>query len=125
MKRSYVSHLKKGRIDSPSLDKMEAIARAMGFPPALWFGDGEGEGRATDDALLAALEDETLRSLLEEAQRMRPKDRRLLLEIARQISPPPESGRPWRRNPRRPPTSTSALPNASWVWAAREIPTRR
>ena len=31
----------------------------------------------------------TLRSILEEAMRLRPKDRRLLLGIARQISPPP------------------------------------
>ncbi len=70
VKRSYVSHLKKGRIVRPSLDKMEAIAQTMGFPPALWFGDTEGEGRATDDALLAALEDGTLRAILEEALRL-------------------------------------------------------
>jgi len=90
--RSYVSNLKKGRIENPGLAKLEAIAGAMGFPPALWFGD-EGEGRAPNGALLAALEDETLRSILEEAQRLRPKDRKMLLGIARQISPPPESGR--------------------------------
>jgi transcriptional regulator with XRE-family HTH domain len=83
---SYVSNLSKGRIESPGLDKLEAIAGAMGFPPALWFGDmGEG-GRTLDEALLHALKDETLRSILEEALGMRPKDRRLLLRIARQIS---------------------------------------
>ncbi len=85
--RSYVANLKKGRIENPGLAKLEAISAAMGFPPALWFGDGEG--RAPDDALLAALKDETLRSILEEALRLRPKDRKLLLGIARQISPSP------------------------------------
>ncbi len=58
----------------------------MGFPPALWFGDAAEEGRVPDEALLAALEDETLGSILEEALGLRPKDRRLLLGIARQIS---------------------------------------
>ena len=90
--RSYVANLKKGRIENPGLAKLEAIAGTMGFPPALWFGNTEAEGRVTDDALLAALKDETLRSLLEETRRMRPKDRGLLLGIARQISPPPEGG---------------------------------
>ncbi len=86
--RSYVANLKQGRIENPGLAKLEAVSDAMGFPPALWFGDAEEEGHATDDALLAALEDETLRSILAEATRLRPKDRRLLLGIARQISPP-------------------------------------
>ena len=89
--RSYVANLKNGRIENPGLAKLEAISGAMGFPPALWFGDA-GEGRAPDDALLAALEDGTLRSILEEARRLRPKDRRLLLGIARQLSPPPKGG---------------------------------
>ena len=90
--RSYVANLKNGRIENPGLAKLEAISKAMGFPPALWFGEAGEEGRVSDDALLAALKDETLRSILEEARRLRPKDRRLLLGIARQISPPPEGG---------------------------------
>ena len=90
--RSYVANLKKGRIENPGLAKLEAISGAMGFPPALWFGDGEGNVGTPDEALLAALKDGTLRSILEEALRLRPKDRRLLLGIARQISPPPEGG---------------------------------
>lgn len=90
MTRSYVANLKKGRIENPGLAKLEAVAGAMGFPPALWF---EGvEKRITDQALVAALKDETVRSILEEAQRLRPKDRRLLLGIARQIAPSPEGG---------------------------------
>jgi transcriptional regulator with XRE-family HTH domain len=35
--RSYVTNLRKGRIESPSYEKMRAIAKAMGFPPELWF----------------------------------------------------------------------------------------
>ena len=85
--RSYVANLKQGRIENPGLAKLEAIADAMGFPPALWFGVAAEAGHAPDEALLAALEDETLRSILEEALGLRPKDRRLLLGIARQISP--------------------------------------
>ena len=85
-----MQNLKKGRIENPGLSKLEAISGAMGFPPALWFEEAE-EG-ITDQALVAALKDENLRSILEEAQRLRPKDRQLLLRIARQISPPPEDG---------------------------------
>ncbi len=85
LSRSYVANLKKGRIENPGLAKLEAIAGAMGFTPALWF--GEEEGRPADEALLAALKDESLRSILEEARRLRPKDREMLLRIARQISP--------------------------------------
>ena len=90
--RSYVANLKKGRIENPGLAKLEAIAEAMGFPPALWFGDAGEGGRIPDDALLSALKDETVRLILEEAQRLRPKDRRLLLGIARQIGSPSEGG---------------------------------
>ena len=59
----------------------------MGFPPALWFGSVE-DGRVPDDALVAALEDGTLRSILEEALRLGSGDRRLLLRMASQIAPP-------------------------------------
>jgi len=37
--------LRKGRIENPGNEKMLAIARAMGFPPALWFEDAPTEGR--------------------------------------------------------------------------------
>ncbi len=50
----YVSILKNGRIENPGLAKLEAIAGAMGFPPALWFG-GTGEDGIPDAALAAAL----------------------------------------------------------------------
>jgi transcriptional regulator with XRE-family HTH domain len=35
--RSYVTNLRKGRIESPANEKLSAIARAMGFPPEVWF----------------------------------------------------------------------------------------
>src|SRR5215210_1114219 len=48
--RSYVSNLRKGRIENPGMDKLAALARAMGFPPALWFEEeltgADGRGAA-------------------------------------------------------------------------------
>jgi transcriptional regulator with XRE-family HTH domain len=44
--RSYVTNLRKGRIDNPGYEKMRAIAKAMGFAPEVWFEDGLGEGRS-------------------------------------------------------------------------------
>jgi transcriptional regulator with XRE-family HTH domain len=35
--------LRKGRIQNPGYEKMLAIARAMGFPPALWFEEAPGD----------------------------------------------------------------------------------
>jgi transcriptional regulator with XRE-family HTH domain len=44
--RSYVTNLRKGRMENPGLDKMRAIAKAMGFPPQVWFEEDLGdEGR--------------------------------------------------------------------------------
>ena len=98
-----MASLKNCRIANPGLANLRAISGAIGFPPAPWFGDAEGEGRTPVDALLASLEDETLRSILEEALRLRPKDRRLLLGIARQVSPPgPEAVRGTRPDQGRP-----------------------
>ena len=65
----------------------------MGFPQALWF-EGEagvGEGRLLDLALVAALNDEAVRAILEEALKLGSRGGRLLLGIARQISPAPQS----------------------------------
>jgi transcriptional regulator with XRE-family HTH domain len=44
--RSYVTNLRKGRMDNPGYEKLRAIAKAMGFPPEVWFEDGLGEGRS-------------------------------------------------------------------------------
>jgi transcriptional regulator with XRE-family HTH domain len=35
--RSYVTNLRKGRIQNPGYEKLRAIAKAMGFPPEIWF----------------------------------------------------------------------------------------
>jgi transcriptional regulator with XRE-family HTH domain len=45
--RSYVTNLRKGRIEDPGYEKMRAIAKAMGFAPEVWFEDGLGDGRPT------------------------------------------------------------------------------
>ena len=63
----------------------------MGFPPELWFGSGGDAGRVPDEALVAALEDDTVAAILEQVMRLGVRDRQLLLRMARQISPAPES----------------------------------
>src|SRR5215216_6051301 len=35
--RSYVTNLRKGRIENPGFEKLKAIAKVMDFPPELWF----------------------------------------------------------------------------------------
>jgi len=42
--RSYFTNLRKGRIESPGYEKVRAIAKAMGFPPAAWFDEDAGAG---------------------------------------------------------------------------------
>jgi len=48
--RSYVTNLRKGRIENPGYEKLAAMAKAMGFPPEVWFEDGLGEGRLIGQA---------------------------------------------------------------------------
>lgn len=45
--RSYVTNLKKGRIENPGFEKLRAISKVLGFPPRLWFEDSFG---SKDDA---------------------------------------------------------------------------
>src|ERR671921_2082831 len=45
--RSYVTNLRKGRIENPGYEKMKAIAKAMGFAPEVWFEDTLRDGRPT------------------------------------------------------------------------------
>jgi hypothetical protein len=40
--RSYVTNLRKGRIENPGYEKMRAISKVMGFPPEAWFEDSIG-----------------------------------------------------------------------------------
>jgi transcriptional regulator with XRE-family HTH domain len=44
--RSYVSMLRKGKISNPGFDKLKAIAKAMNFPPELWFEEADEIGDA-------------------------------------------------------------------------------
>lgn len=37
--RSYVTNLRKRRITNPGYEKLRAIAKAIGFPPELWFNE--------------------------------------------------------------------------------------
>lgn len=64
--RSYVHQLRTGRIANPRLDKLQALAEVMGFPPALWFEDvpdpggtplvaSPGQGATISDRLEALL----------------------------------------------------------------------
>jgi transcriptional regulator with XRE-family HTH domain len=48
--RSYVTNLRKGRIENPGYEKMRAIAKAMGFPPEVWFEESLDDGRAMGQA---------------------------------------------------------------------------
>jgi transcriptional regulator with XRE-family HTH domain len=48
--RSYVTNLRKGRIENPGYEKMRAIAKAMCFPPDVWFEEGLGEGQPIGQA---------------------------------------------------------------------------
>jgi transcriptional regulator with XRE-family HTH domain len=43
--RSYVTNLRKGRIENPGYEKMRAIAKAMDFAPEVWFEESLGDGR--------------------------------------------------------------------------------
>ncbi len=45
--RSYVSMMRKGKIANPGFDKLRAIAKAMNFPPELWFEEAGGIENAT------------------------------------------------------------------------------
>jgi hypothetical protein len=81
--RSYFVNLRKGRIASPGFEKMAAIAKAMGFPPAAWFEDGTGS--ALDWGLAGALRDESIRDTVREMSRLSKRERRLVLGIVQQF----------------------------------------
>jgi transcriptional regulator with XRE-family HTH domain len=41
--RSYVTNLRKGRMENPGYEKMRALAKVMGFPPEVWFEEDLGD----------------------------------------------------------------------------------
>jgi len=100
--RSYVSNLRKGRIENPGFEKLRAIANALNFPPELWFEDVENLGEVSgarpswfvdgddnlallDEELVEALRDETARAVLREVGRLSERDRKIVLGIVRQF----------------------------------------
>ena len=100
--RCYVTAVRKCRIENRGFEKLRAIARAMDFPPELWFEDGENEpdvcgGRPSwfrdsednlailDEELVEALRDDTARAILREVARLPERDRRIVLGIVRQF----------------------------------------
>ena len=86
--RAYFTNLQKGRIKSPGHDKMAAIAKAMGFPPAAWF--EEGKEADSDWGLAGALRDEAIRDTVRAMSRLSKRERRLVLGIVRQFENPGE-----------------------------------
>ena len=102
MTRSYVTSLRKGRIENPGFEKLKAIAKAMNFPPELWFEDVEDLADVSggypswfldredklallDEELVEALRDETARTILREVARLPERDGRIVLGIVRQF----------------------------------------
>jgi transcriptional regulator with XRE-family HTH domain len=85
--RSYVTNLRKGRIESPGYDKMGAIAEAMGFPPAMWFDDDSAQVPNIEPGrdLVAALQDETVREITRESSRLPSREKEIVLNIVRQL----------------------------------------
>ena len=103
MTRSYVSNLRKGKIENPGFEMLRAIAKAMNFPPELWFEDVENEPDVSsarpswfvdgednlallDDELVEALRDVTARAVLCEVGRLPERERRVILGIVRQFA---------------------------------------
>ena len=102
MTRSYVSNLRKGSIENPGFDKLRAIAKALNFPPELWFEDVENLRDVSgsrpswfldrddnlallDEELVEALRDETARAILREVVRLPEREKTIVLGIVRQF----------------------------------------
>ena len=85
--RSYVTNLLKGRIESPGYDKLRSIAKAMDFPPALWFEEdiADGTKAGPDRDLVAALRDDLVRAITRESSRLPGRDKEMILGIVRQF----------------------------------------
>ena len=90
------------RTENPGFEKLNAIAKAMGSPPNLWFEDVENEPEASggrpswsldrdgrpallDEELVEALRGKTVRAILREVVRLSEGGRRIVLGIVRQF----------------------------------------
>lgn len=89
--KSYLADIEKGR-KNPTTDVIEAIAGALGVPARelLYHAALDEEDPFLEPEQLSleevAAEDAETRELAQLARRMRPADRRLLLEFARRLS---------------------------------------
>ena len=87
--RSYVTALRKGRIENLGFEKLKAIAKAMDFRPELWFEDVENEPDVSSGRpswfLEEALRDETVRAIVREVARLPERERRIVLGMVRQF----------------------------------------
>lgn len=89
--KSYLADIEKGR-KNPTTDVIEAIAAALGVPARelLYHAALDEEDPFLEPEQLSletvAAEDAETRELAQLARRMRPGDRRLLLELARRLS---------------------------------------
>lgn len=84
---SYVTNLLKDRIESPGYGKTRAVAEAVDFPLALWFGEdlSEGSHAGPDGDLTAALRDDLVRAIPRGRARLPGRDKEMVLGIARQF----------------------------------------
>lgn len=83
--RSYVSTLRKGRIQNPGFEKLRAIARAMGFPPELWFEEGGLAGTKVEKADGKSRLSDRVEHLFETVGRARTGEPYTSAEVARLI----------------------------------------
>lgn len=81
--RSYVSTLRKGRIQNPGFEKLRAIARAMGFPPELWFQEGGLAGTEVEKAEGVSRLSERVEHLFETVGKARTGEPYTSAEVAR------------------------------------------
>jgi transcriptional regulator with XRE-family HTH domain len=77
--RSYVTNLRKGRIENPGYEKLAA----MGFPPEVWFEDGLGEGLSIRQAEESRGLSRRLEHLFEVVRNLRTGEPNTNAEVAR------------------------------------------
>ena len=89
--RSYVTNLRKGRIENPGYRKLQAIAQAIGFPPRLWFDEDlceapSGQARLNiDQDLDQILRDGTVNAIARKSSRLPIREKRMVLRIVEQF----------------------------------------
>lgn len=90
--RSYVSHIERAQIPNPTLEVIEALAKALGVEPDYlvgWSDDPAGEDRPQNVAegrvvyqVASPAEYRRVQELLDLFNELTPEDQRILMEIA-------------------------------------------